>query len=276
MAIITPLLLLLKNYKSVKHVLTPGLVSSMFLSLAFVIYRKFPPICSRVHSLEEEVCKFEWREGEMFMCLMCVVMIKNRSAVSLQQMVETFLLYSKLVNTVLFFRVDPKLGFVYVLLCFIRVWVFPDVFDEEADEVLHLDDKTLQDVLHEDRRVVWIVNFYTTWSPQCHSVSPVFATIAKEYGTDFLKFAKIDVGRYPEAAEKYGVSTSTMSRQLPTLIVFENQKPSDWRPMIGKNKKFIKYSFTDENIIRDFGLNALFAASKKKGKKATESSKKED
>lgn len=201
------------------------------------------------------------------MCLMCVIMIKNRTAVSLQQMIENFLLYSKLVNTVLFFRMDPRFGLVYVLVCLVRIWIFPEVFTEPTDEILHVNDVTLEEVLQEDKRVVWMIEFYVQWSPNCHAVSPVISNLAKEYSTDFLKWAKIDVGRYPEAAKKYGLSTSTMSRQLPTLITFENQKPRNWRPMIGKNNKFIKYSFTEENIIRDFALNTLLAESKKKESK---------
>ncbi|XP_039259956.1 thioredoxin-related transmembrane protein 2-like [Styela clava] len=268
MAIIAPLLLLLRNYKSIKHLITPGLITSAFLSSLFLIFRKFPPVCSRLPSdKDEDSCEFQWKEGELYMCLMCVVMIKNRSAVSLEQMVETFLTYSKIVNTVLFFRIDPRFGFVYVLLCFIRLWILPDVFIEESDEILHVDDNTIEQVMREDSKVVWVIEFFTTWSPQCHSVAPVIASLAKEYTTDFLRFAKIDVGRYPDAATKYGVSTSSMSRQLPTLIVFKDFKPVNWRPMIGKNNKFIKYSFTEENVIRDFCLNTLYEESKKKGKK---------
>lgn len=275
MAIIAPLILLLRNYRSVKHILTPGLASSIILSSLFLAYRKFPPVCSRVPTKDGDVCTFEWREGEVYMFLMCFVMIKNRSAVSLQQMIETFLTFSKLVNTVLFYRADPRLGFVYVLLCFLSLWIFPDVFTEGPEEILYLSDKTLDEVMRENSSVVWVIEFFTTWSPQCHAVAPVFLDLAKEFATDYLRFAKLDAGSYPAAASKYGINTSTLSRQLPTIVVFENMKPVNWRPMKGKNNKIIKYSFTEENVIRDFGMSILYEESMKKIAKRKKKTKEE-
>lgn len=200
----------------------------------------------------------------MYMCLMCVIMIKNRTAVSPQEMIGRFLMYSKVVNTVLFFRVDPRFAFVYVILCFMRIWILPDVFSEEYQDVLYVDDDTIKDVLKENPKVVWLVEFYTTWASTCHSVAPVFGSVAKRYSSDYLKFAKIDVGKSPKIAKEYGINTTTMSRQLPTIIVFKDTKAVTWRPMAGKNGKVIKYAFTEDNVIRDFCLDELLEESKKK------------
>lgn len=200
----------------------------------------------------------------MFMCLMCVIMIKNRTAVSIHEQIDRFLTYSKVVNTVLFFRVDPRFGFVYVLMCFMRIWIFPDVFSEEDDQVLHVDDDTIKDVLKEDTRVIWVVEFYTTWASTCHSVAPVFSSLARRYSNEFLKFAKIDANKSPKFAKEYGINATTMSRQLPTFMIFKDTKAVTWRPMAGKNGKIVKYSFAEENVIRDFCLEELHEEAKKK------------
>ena len=37
----------------------------------------------------------------------------------------------------------------------------------------------------------------------------------------FMFEGKIDVGRYPDVAAKFLINTSALTRQLPTLIMFE-------------------------------------------------------
>ena len=47
---------------------------------------------------------------------------------------------------------------------------------------------------------------------------------------------KIDVGRYPDVGTKYHINTSALTRQLPTLILFENGKESGRVPAIISGK----------------------------------------
>lgn len=267
MAIITPLILLMKNYRSVKKCMTPGLIFNLFLTASFVMCRKFPPICKNLPTMVEDGCKFDWRESEGLMFLVCIVMLKNRLASSLQQMVETFIMFAKLLNLMMFYRLDPVYSFFYALLCLSSMWFFPEPFPDGPEDILYFSDKTMKETIEEDSRVVWIIEFYTTWSPQCHTVAPVFSSLSNQYATNFLRFGKLDAGRFPEFAKKHGINASTMSKQLPTIVVYKNGKPNDWRPMIGSNKKFLKYSFTEENIIRDFGFNKLHEESLHKEKK---------
>ena len=61
---------------------------------------------------------------------------------------------------------------------------------------------TLQETLMEDDDVVWLVEFYTTWSPPCKAVMPAFAALSNEYANDYFRFGKMDLGKYPDAASK--------------------------------------------------------------------------
>jgi len=47
-----------------------------------------------------------------------------------------------------------------------------------------------------------VLFFHATWSPPCKAASPVFSALSRKYATDYLKFGKIDVGKYPEAAKE--------------------------------------------------------------------------
>jgi len=61
---------------------------------------------------------------------------------------------------------------------------------------------SLDEELERDKRIIWIVTFYTTWNPSCVNFAPIFAQISNEYRLDNLKFGKVDIGRLPEIGKK--------------------------------------------------------------------------
>ena len=66
MAFLTPLILLLKNSKSVRKALTPGLVSSVILSSLFIALRKLKPICQYFNHQSKDECVFDWVSVEFY------------------------------------------------------------------------------------------------------------------------------------------------------------------------------------------------------------------
>nr|KAG5702311.1 hypothetical protein BaRGS_002978 [Batillaria attramentaria] len=93
-----------------------------------------------------------------------------------------------------------------------------------------------------------------TW---CISVALTY-----RYTLDNLRFGKIDVSRYPQVAEKFGIDTSTWSKQLPTVILFQEGKEKIRRPVSTK-KTTLKFIFTKEHVIRDLELNEIYGQCKK-------------
>lgn len=65
------------------------------------------------------------------------------------------------------------------------------------------------------------------------------------YNTKYLKFGKIDVSRYHDAAQKYNISDTSFSRQLPTVIMFKNGVEVLRRPTYDNNGKIFKFFFTE-------------------------------
>ena len=65
---------------------------------------------------------------------------------------------------------------------------------------------------------------------------------------------KIDVGRYPEVAVKYHVNTSPLTRQLPSIIMFQDGKETGRVPAI-LSGQVQKFTFREEEIINTFDLN---------------------
>lgn len=124
----------------------------------------------------------------------------------------------------------------------------------------------LDEELARDKRVTWLVAFYAVWNPACVNFAPVFSKLSNEYSLSNLKFGKVDVGRFPEAGKTYHVSDSSMSKQLPTLILFKDGKEVLRRPHADTKGKLQKFLFSDENIKAAFDLNNLFSECKGKVK----------
>merc|ERR1719339_699758 len=91
-----------------------------------------------------------------------------------------------------------------------------------------------------DTKVVWIVTFYAAWSPACINFTHVFSKLSADYSLPNLKFGKVDVGRYPEQAEQYHINTSALSRQLPTMIMFQEGKELGRVPAFVMNNLYQK------------------------------------
>lgn len=60
----------------------------------------------------------------------------------------------------------------------------------------------LQKELDKDNRINWIIEFYAAWSPTCINFAPIFSEISAKYTLPNLKFGKVDITRFSEAAEK--------------------------------------------------------------------------
>ena len=79
---------------------------------------------------------------------------------------------------------------------------------------------------------------------------------------NFLCLGKIDVGRYGDVAAAYHINTSALTRQLPTLIMFQDGKETGRVPAIisGQVQQFI---FREEDIVNTFDLNNVYSELKK-------------
>uniref|UniRef100_A0A3Q3X2L2 Thioredoxin domain-containing protein n=1 Tax=Mola mola TaxID=94237 RepID=A0A3Q3X2L2_MOLML len=231
MALLTPLFAFLYHLPQVyKWLLRPYYVASLFMSVAFLAVRKTPGICDQLATQREDgnACDFDWREVEILMFLSAIVMMKNRRAI-------------------------------FLMTCKPPLYMGPEY-------IKYFGDKTIDDELERDSRVTWIIEFFANWSPECQSFASVYADLSLKYNCAGLKFGKVDIGRYGEVSKKYKVSASPLSKQLPSIMLFQGGKEMMRRPQVDKKGRAVSWSFTEENIIREFNLNELYQKSKKLSK----------
>lgn len=269
MALLTPLLAFLYHLPQVyKWLLKPYYVASLFMSIAFLAVRKTPGVCDHLSTQREDgnPCDFDWREVEILMFLSAIVMMKNRRAITVEQHVGNIILFSKVANVLLFFRLDIRMGLLYLTLCIVLLMTCKPPLYMGPEYIKYFSDKTIEDELDRDNRVTWIVEFFANWSPECQSFASVYADLSLKYNCAGLKFGKVDIGRYGEVSKTYKVSTSPLSKQLPSLVLFQGGKEVMRRPQVDKKGRAVSWSFTEENIIREFNLNELYQKSKKLSK----------
>uniref|UniRef100_A0A8C9F0S8 Thioredoxin related transmembrane protein 2 n=1 Tax=Pavo cristatus TaxID=9049 RepID=A0A8C9F0S8_PAVCR len=237
MAVLAPLLALLYSVPGLcRWLARPYYPLSALLATAFLLVRKVPPLCRGLPSQREDgnPCDFDWREVEILMFLSAIVMMKNRRSM-------------------------------FLMTCKPPLYMGPEY-------IKYFSDKTIDEELERDKRVTWIVEFFANWSSECQSFAPIFADLSLKYNCSGLHFGKVDVGRYTDVSTRYKVSTSPLTKQLPTLILFQGGTEIMRRPQIDKKGRAVSWTFSEENVIREFNLNELYQKAKKQSKPRDEGS----
>uniref|UniRef100_A0A3P9IE57 Thioredoxin-related transmembrane protein 2a n=1 Tax=Oryzias latipes TaxID=8090 RepID=A0A3P9IE57_ORYLA len=231
MGLITGLFTFLYHFPQIyKWLLKPYYIVSFSMTVAFLLVRKTPGLCEHLSSARDDgnSCEFDWRELEILMFLSAIVMMKNRRAT-------------------------------FVMTCKPPLYMGPEY-------IKYFSDKTIDEELQRDSRVTWIVEFYANWSSECQSFARIFADLSLKYNCAGLRFGKVDIGRYSDISERYRISTSPLSKQLPSLLLFQGGQEVMRRPMVDNKGRAVTWTFNEENIIREFNLNELFQKSKKLNK----------
>nr|CAH8837930.1 unnamed protein product [Trichobilharzia regenti] len=253
----------MKHKRDLKQLLHPYYIVNMLLSILFFITKTVPVFCTWMY----EDCHIDLQEYELLICLGSFVALRNKRQFSIPDYLAHFYMFAKVINLLMFWKQNVVYSVCYGILWLIQGCFLQQPVYNGPDKVMYLRDTTFEkEVIHGNPKVTWLIAFYTIWSPACTKLQPVFAELSEEYGSDTLKFGKLDVIRYPDISVKYNIDTSSWSKQLPTLILFRQGRELTRRPaIINTSKKAIqKFIFTWENIISAFSLNDMYTSQKKK------------
>uniref|UniRef100_A0A1B6MRG7 Thioredoxin domain-containing protein n=1 Tax=Graphocephala atropunctata TaxID=36148 RepID=A0A1B6MRG7_9HEMI len=271
----------MKISKDIRLLCKPYYYVNIILSISYIISKKLPILCSFVFSSSESQCEFDSRESEILFFLMIVVMIRTRKAgsVTMINYLSSSFMYTKVANLILWFYADIRMGVFFGIVFILVGLLLPEPTYSGPENVVYFRTaQGVEDELMRNKKITWLVTFYTAWNPACVNFAPVFSHLSVEYNLDNLKFGKIDIGRYPDAGKKYYVNDSSMSRQLPTMILFKEGKEVMRRPAVDSKGKLQKFFFSEDNVKAAFDLNNLYNECKnnplKKKKEVAESHEK--
>jgi len=246
-----------------KQILHPYYIINIMLCVSFITLKVTKPMCYFLFKEGPESCELDMRESEILFFLLVVIMVRSRKTGSMTMVsyLSSGFMYAKCANLLLFFRADPRLGLVYLLCFTLQGMMLPEPTYKGPENIVYFRDSGLQEELLRDPKVTWIVTFYAAWSPACLNFSHIFAKISSAYNLPNLKFGKVDVGRYTDIAQEYHINTSSLSRQLPTVIMFQDAKEVGRVPSIA-NGKIQKFFFKEEDVVAAFDLNNLLVKCK--------------
>ncbi|XP_031559330.1 thioredoxin-related transmembrane protein 2-B-like [Actinia tenebrosa] len=230
----------------------------------YPVLKSFQPFCTWLFPNDE--CEMEWKDLELLCFLAVVLAVKNRKLkpASWQEFMSMLFMLCKISNFVLFVRQDIRLGVLYLVICLILFLIFPEPAYKGPDNVRYFRGPGLDEELLHNPNVTWIVEFYGPWSPQCVRLAPIFANLSLKYSCEFLKFGKIDAGKYPVVAKRHRIDSSVLSKQVPSILVYEGGKETKRRPTVNIKSVVAPYSFTEEKILRDFDIEELYQNAKEK------------
>jgi len=251
----------MKISKEVMLLLKPYYYVNIILSLSYLAAKKITFLCTLVHPPSESQCEFDSRESEILFFLMIVVMIRTRKAGSTTMIsyLSSSFMYTKVANMILWFYADVRFGIFYSIIFILVGLLLPEPTYTGPENVVYFRTaQAVEDELMRNKKITWLITFYTAWNPACVNFAPVFSQLSVEYNLENLNFGKIDIGRYPEAAKQYYINDSSLSRQLPTLILFKEGKEVLRRPTIDSKGKLQKFFFTEDNVKAAFDMNNLY------------------
>lgn len=249
--------------KELKVLAKPYYWVNILLAISYLLAKKTKWICTRIfqHTVQDEVCDMDSREVEILFFLLIVVMIRSRKtgSVTMINYLTSSFLYTKVANMILWSYADFRYGLGFLLMCVLVGMLLPEPSYRGPEHITYFRNaQVFEEELTRDKRTTWLICFYTVWNPSCVNFAPIFAELSAEYNTELLKFGKIDIGRFPDVAQKYRISDSSFSRQLPTIILFQQGKEVDRRPCIDSKGKLQKFFFSSDNVRATFGLNQLY------------------
>ncbi|KAF2077217.1 hypothetical protein CYY_001471 [Polysphondylium violaceum] len=179
---------------------------------------------------------------------------------------------------------------IYALTNAIAFVLCPQPRPKNSNHVQYFNQITYKDALHHSmnskdvKDKFWLMELFTTWSPQCVYLASTFSDLSIKYHRA-VNFGKVDISRWKSIAYDHNIDDSVNSKQIPTIILFENGKEimrlphrkDEYQKAYDKSKpddrSFVPSNLTSSEIISYFNLDQLKTNYKKSIKESRNNKK---
>ncbi|CAF4023093.1 unnamed protein product [Adineta steineri] len=248
------------SLSNLRILLHPHYSINIFLSVFYVLLKQLiPKSYSSYIFLNNEITT---QDTQVLLLLATIITIRGRKALTWLHYVDNVCKYSKMANCLLFYREQSYVSLIfYAVLCFLHFLFLATPEPTGKTNILYYRANNLDNEIHADPRLTWFVCFYAPWSPPCQNFASVFVDLATRFGDlKTFKFVKFDVNRYQAEGAKFKIDTSTFSKQLPTVALFQDGKEVKRRPQIDVKGRVLDKSrlLTADYLINEFGLAEIY------------------
>ncbi|RZB57629.1 thioredoxin-related transmembrane protein 2 isoform X2 [Glycine soja] len=182
------------------------------------------------------------REIQTLLVFAILAFIKGIKEETWEAFIADVLFLAKICLFLLAFTMDRRLAVWYIL-----------VFLGMSSKLTPLQ---LESLLTEGTTTrLWLVEFRSSYSPACIRSSQQFPELSITYSSKNLSFGIVDLGLFPNAAERFGISLSGSMGQLPTFILFENAAEVARFPELDFEAAYFHPKITKGLLSRHFELD---------------------
>ncbi|TMW55496.1 hypothetical protein Poli38472_010378 [Pythium oligandrum] len=198
-------------------------------------------------------------EQEIFLLVAIMFAMNYRKKATIDGLVAMFFMYTKTGVLAALYYLDRRIfGWMLAYCAFLFIAVGQPKYDG-PDNIFPLNPATMEQEITRNggykaskKRVSWLVYFYADWNDNCLQHDAMVADLSLQFGSETLRFGKVDVNKYPELAREHSIEVSATSSQLPTLILFQGGQEIKRLPWIKEDGKVAKV------ILDRPGLEAVF------------------
>lgn len=197
------------------------------------------------------------REIQAFLAYSILAAVKMVREETWEVFIADALLFGKVFIFLLALLVDYHLALWYmltflVLYILVQQPAFPELGTSNTLTPLQLETTLIEG----DTSRFWLVEFRALYSSTCVQSSRVFPELSITYSNKNLSFGIVDLGLFPNVAEKFGISLRG-SVGLPTYILFENSAEVARFPGSECEAKVSHPGITKKHLARHFELDRL-------------------
>ncbi|PXF49680.1 Thioredoxin-related transmembrane protein 2-like [Gracilariopsis chorda] len=243
--------------------LHPYYVLNVALVLAYVGLRakRLDP-----HELSKEDMFGITREAQIYFCLFLMMATRTLSAPTLDAYLSSAFMFLRVAIVVLLWHMDKQLVAVFLALWTMIYAVCPQPRYKLPKSIVTLNNVTYNDrIARNKHKTIYVLWCHATWSARCSQLAPVLASLAKAYDHPRVRFARVDVSKYPTLADTLSVSVSPASKQLPTVICYKQGQEVARIPVMDQRGNLPKQwsrGFKAAHVAEALNLNTHFITAK--------------
>lgn len=203
---------------------------------------------------------------QIYICLFLMLISRALSAPTLDAYLSSAFMFARVAILVVLWYMDHRFAGIFAALWTLLYAVCPQPRYRLPESIATLNHASFNDrITRNKHKTIYVLWCHATWSARCSQLLPVLAKLAKGYAHPRIRFARLDMSKYPSLAGTLGVSVSPASKQLPTIICFKQGKEVSRIPTVdgsGNIPKEWSRGFTAAHIAKALDLKTHYATAK--------------
>ncbi|XP_047342006.1 thioredoxin-related transmembrane protein 2 homolog [Impatiens glandulifera] len=195
------------------------------------------------------------REVQAVITLLCLGSIKMVKEETWEGFISHILFFGKILLVLLSMLLDYRFALWYVLI-FLVIYILTEQPAYQGPGFANqLTPLQLECLLTEGNTSrFWLVEFRSMSLAACVHNSRIFPELSITYSNNNLSFGIVDLGLFPNAAEKFNISLGS-GNHLPTYILFASGVEVNRFPEVDFEAKGSKAQISKRNLCRHFELD---------------------